>query len=209
MQRIYFKPRESPVTTPGEACFQGVIEVPGSTTVPVIIALTAALIAAVTDIWKFKVYNALTLPLLASGLIYHGLRGELTESLLGILFGFAALIALYVIGGMGAGDVKLMAAVGAWLGMPLTYYVFIASSLAAGVYAIGLVLWTRRVGETVVNLHIFWLRLSSVGRYLVSEDRIENEVKRSDRRGRIIPFGAMVAIGIVATLLWFRGGLAP
>ena len=175
---------------------------------PVIVVLTAALIAAVTDVWKFKVYNALTLPLMVSGLIYHGLRGDLGGSLLGILFGFAALIVLYIIGGMGAGDVKLMAAVGAWLGMPLTYYVFLASSLAAGVYAIGLVLWTGRVGETVVNLHIFWLRLSSVGRYLGSEDRIESEVRRSDRRTRIIPFAAMVAIGIVATLLWFRTGLA-
>jgi prepilin peptidase CpaA len=177
-------------------------------TFPVTVALTAALIAAVTDVWKFKVYNALTLPLLVSGLIYHAWYAELSGSLLGIMFGFAALVVLYIIGGMGAGDVKLMAAVGAWLGMPLTFYVFIASSLAAGVYAIGLVAWTGRVGETVVNLHIFWLRLASVGRYLGADDRVESEVRRSDRRTRIIPFGAMVAIGIIATLLWFRGALA-
>jgi prepilin peptidase CpaA len=169
---------------------------------PTMIVLTAVLIAAVTDIWKFKVYNLLTLPLLASGLVYHGLHGQLASSLLGVLFGFAALIVLYILGGMGAGDVKLMAAVGAWLGMPLTWYVFLASSLAAGLYALGLVVWTGRLGETMVNLQIMWLRFASVGRYLASDDKIECEVRRSDRRGRIIPFAAMIAVGLVATLLW-------
>jgi prepilin peptidase CpaA len=177
--------------------------------VPIVICLIAASIAAVTDIWKFKVYNLLTLPLLVSGLLYHALRADLLNSLVGILFGFAALIALYVIGGMGAGDVKLMAALGAWLGMPYTFYVFIASSLAAGIYAIVLMLATHKVGETIVNLHILWLRLASIGHYLASDDRVETEVRRTDRRRRIIPFAAMVAIGIVATLLWFRNNPVP
>jgi prepilin peptidase CpaA len=171
----------------------------------VLVVLSAVLIAAATDIWKFKVYNALTLPLLVSGLIYHAFRLELANSLLGVLFGFAALIVLYIVGGMGGGDVKLMAAVGAWLGLPLTFYVFIASSLAAGVYALGLVIWNGRLGETVVNLHIMWLRLASVGRYLAGEDQVEREVKKSDRRSRIIPFAAMVAIGLIMTILWSRG----
>jgi len=176
----------------------------GQTAVPVIVVLVAALVAAATDIWKFKVYNALTLPLLVSGLLYHAFRAELADSFVGVLFGFASLIVLYIIGGMGAGDVKLMAAVGAWLGMPLTFYVFIASSLAAGVYSIGLVVWTGQVGETDVNLQILWLRLASVGRYLGSDDKVESEVRRSDRRKRIIPFAAMVAIGLVATLIWIK-----
>ena len=88
--------------------------------------------------------------------------------------------------------------------MPLTFYVFIASSLAAGIYSLLLVVLTGKVGETVVNLHIIWLRLSSIGRYLAADDRVETEVLRTDRRRRIIPFAAMVAIGIVATLLWFH-----
>jgi prepilin peptidase CpaA len=181
----------------------------GHSAAPVVIVLTAVLIAAVTDIWKFKVYNALTLPLLAAGLLYHGFRYEIADSLVGVLFGFAALIPLYIVGGMGAGDVKLMAAVGAWLGIPLTFYVFIASSLAAGLYAILLVVWTGRVGETVVNLHILWLRLASIGRYLAGDDQVEREVRRSDRRRRIIPFAAMVAVGLVATLLWLNQGTLP
>jgi prepilin peptidase CpaA len=183
--------------------------VPGPTAVPIAVALTASLIAAITDIWKFKVYNMLTLPLLAGGLLYHGMRADLGNSLLGVVFGFGALIALHVIGGMGAGDVKLMAAVGAWLGMPLTFYVFIASSLAAGVYAVILVVMTGKVGETLLNLRVLWMRLVCIGRYLGADDRVEKEVRRADRRRRIIPFAAMVLVGIVGTLLWFGNDLVP
>ena len=111
------------------------------TTVPLVVVIVATLMAAVTDIRRFKVYNILTVPLLLSGLIFHaateGLVG-VSGSLLGALVGFAALVVVYVMGGMGAGDVKLMAGVGAWLGLPLTFYVLIASCLAAGVFAVGL-----------------------------------------------------------------------
>jgi prepilin peptidase CpaA len=179
------------------------------TALPVIVVLVAVLVAAVTDVWKFKVYNALTLPLLASGLLYHGFRAELGDSALGLLFGFVALVPLYIVGGMGAGDVKLMAAVGAWLGISLTFYVFIASALAAGMYAVGLVVWNGRLGEVLVNFQIMWLRLASVGKYLGAEDKVEREVRRSDRRTRIIPFAAMVAIGVIATILWLRGAGPP
>jgi prepilin peptidase CpaA len=185
------------------------LAVSGFAAFPLAVVLVAVLVAAATDIWKFKVYNALTLPLLASGLIYHGIRLELASSVFGLLFGFAALIVLYIIGGMGAGDVKLMAAVGAWLGMPMTFYVFLASSLAAGIYSLGLVIWNGRLRETIVNLHIMWLRLASVGRYLAAEDQVEHEVKRTDRRTRIIPFAAMMAIGLIATIVWCSGWRFP
>jgi prepilin peptidase CpaA len=183
--------------------------VPGPTGVPIAIALTAALIAAVTDVWKFKVYNLLTLPLLAAGVLYHSMRADLASSLFGVLFGFGALIALHVIGGMGAGDVKLMAALGAWLGLPLTFHVFIASSLAAGAYAVVLMVVTGKVGETFLNLQVLWMRLVCIGRYLGADDRVEKEVRRADRRRRIIPFAAMVLVGIVGTLLWSGSNPMP
>jgi prepilin peptidase CpaA len=180
--------------------------VPAITPLPAAVVLIAALIAAVTDVWKFKVYNALTLPLLVSGLLYHGITGGLTAlggSSLGMLFGFGILLLFYAMGAMGSGDVKLMAAIGAWLGMPLTFYVFIASSLAGGVYAVGLLVLAGGIGETLIHMQILWLRMSAFGRHLSCDDRIEVEVKRDDRRRRLIPFAAMVAIGVVATYVWF------
>ncbi|HEV3163047.1 MAG TPA: A24 family peptidase, partial [Isosphaeraceae bacterium] len=158
------------------------------------------------------VYNVLTVPLLISGLIYHGAVGgapEFTRSLGGALFGFGILIAPYIMGGMGAGDVKLMSAVGAWLGFSLTYQVFIASSIAAGLYALVLIVMSRKLLETWVGFQIMWYRMTVFGRYLGAEDRVETEVVRDDRRRRIIPFAAMVAVGLIATLVWLHEVQAP
>jgi prepilin peptidase CpaA len=176
--------------------------------IPSLVVLAAAVISAATDVWKFKIHNALTLPLLVTGLVYHAIEGGkagLATSLLGVLFGFGVLLAFYVMGGMGAGDVKLMAGVGAWLGMPLTFYVFIASSLAAGVYAVVLVAFSQGgVAEVLLNFQILFVRMQTISRHLGDDNRIEHEVKRDDRRRRLIPFAAMVAVGVVATLLWLR-----
>jgi prepilin peptidase CpaA len=175
--------------------------------VPIILVLIAASIAAVTDVWKFKVYNLLTLPLLASGLLYHVINGGavgFAGSFLGALVGFGIMIFLYVMGGMGAGDVKFVTALGAWLGLPMTLYVLLAGCIAAGVYAVVLLVTTASFRETLLNIQLLWLRVACLGRHLGSEDRVETEVKRSDRRRRLIPFSAMIALGLVATVLWLR-----
>jgi prepilin peptidase CpaA len=169
--------------------------------------LVATLIAAATDVWSFKVYNALTLPVMLSGLVYHGVIGGwsgLGHSVLGLAFGFTLLLLFYAMGGMGAGDVKLMAAIGAWLGMPLTFYVFIASALAGGVYAVVLLVLSGGIQEAVIHMQILWLRMTALGRHLGADDRIEAEVKRDDRRKRLVPFAAMVAVGVIATYFWLR-----
>src|SRR5439155_10247013 len=104
---------------------------------PIAVVLGASIVAAVTDVWRFKVHNWLTVPLMLSGLIYRGATGgwvELTDGAWGVLLGFGVLFIFYLMGGMGAGDVKLMGAIGAWLGTSLTLVVFLTSALAAGLY---------------------------------------------------------------------------
>jgi prepilin peptidase CpaA len=192
--------------------------VDGAVALPLAVVLAATLIAAVTDVWKFKVPNILTLPLLVTGIVYHTVLGGMTEmgwmgglvtSLLGIVCGSALLLVFNLMGGMGAGDVKLMAAVGAWLGVPFTFFVCLASSLAAGIYAVVLILACGRVHETWVNFKIIWHRVSAVGRHLGAEDRIEGEVGRPDRRHRVIPFAAMVAAGMIFVIVWYWLGTTP
>jgi prepilin peptidase CpaA len=176
---------------------------------PAVVVLVAASIAAVTDIWKFKVYNALTLPLMLGGLIYHSTTSGwvgLANSMLGLLFGFSILLLFHAMGGMGAGDVKLMAGIGAWLGMPLTFYVFIASGLAGGVYAVALLASRHGPQDAAIHMQILWLRLTAFGRYLGNDSRIEAEVRRDDCRRRLIPFAAIVAVGVIATFVWSHNG---
>jgi prepilin peptidase CpaA len=112
-------------------------------------------------------------------------------------------------GGIGGGDVKLMAAIGAWLGMPLTFYVFVVSSLAAGVYALVLVIVGGRLHETWVNLKIIFHRLRVFGRHLVADDQVEMAVMRNDRRDRLIPFAVMMALAVVTVAVWTWAAFLP
>ena len=172
--------------------------------VPLTVVFAAVSIATVTDLRSFRIHNALTLPLLASGLVYHGLMGGsagLSGSALGALSGIALLMLFYLMGGIGGGDVKLMAGVGAWLGMPMTVGILAVASLAAGLYAVILILVSGRVRETWVNLQIIWHRVATVGRHLGSEDQVEAEVRRSDARRRLVPFAVMIMVGVVTALV--------
>jgi prepilin peptidase CpaA len=170
---------------------------------PLIVVLCAVLVTAAIDLWKYKIHNLVTFPLLIAGVIYHGVSPDgqgVGQSLLGALFGMATLFVFYCMGGMGGGDVKLMAAIGAWLCMPLTFWVFIASSLATGLYAIVLILTYGRLSQTWVNLKIIYFRITTVARHLGADDHVEEAVQQEDRRKRVIPFAAMVAVGMLALL---------
>jgi prepilin peptidase CpaA len=190
--------------------FSGISEVfsmLASLPTPIVVVLVATLALAFIDVCKFKIYNVLIYPLLLAGLIYHTVVGgvpSFADSLVGTLVGFSIFFPFYILGGVGGGDVKLMAAVGAWLGLPLIFVVFLASSLLAGLYALILVVAYGRVRETWLNLQIGWLHVKALGRHLVTDERVETEVKQPDRGRRIIPFAAMVALGLFFLLLGIR-----
>ncbi len=101
----------------------------------------ALVIASLTDILTFRIPNWLTYSTLAVGISYFsiakGYEGFLF-SLTGAAAGSGLLILPYIIGGTGAGDVKLLGAVGSFLGPKGALIVFILSSILAGVYALGL-----------------------------------------------------------------------
>lgn len=89
----------------------------------------------------------ITYPMAAFGLLYHlhasGMNG-LIFSITGILAGAALLLVFHCLGKMGAGDVKLMAAVGSILGPAGVFTAALYSALAGGIYAL-FVLWRHGV----------------------------------------------------------------
>lgn len=175
--------------------------------IPILTVLAVGIVAGVVDVMRFKVYNWLTFPLLLGGLIYHAFSGGwdgLAASAIGTLVAFGTLIIPYAMGGIGAGDVKLMAAVGAWLGLPLTVYVLAGAIIAAGVYGVVLMIISGRARQSLLSLGIMYYQLRSVAMHLGSEERVEEVVKRDDRRTRLIPFAAMVPIGVVVGLVLKR-----
>ncbi len=107
--------------------------------------------ATVEDLWRRTVSNWLSLAGFAAGLIAHsvlyGWRGGV-DSLLGGAIGFAVFFVFFLAGGMGGGDVKLMAAFGAILGRRRILLAAIMAALAGGLIAV-LYLGYRKVRRAI------------------------------------------------------------
>ncbi|MHC5540098.1 A24 family peptidase, partial [Singulisphaera rosea] len=147
------------------------------------VVASVVIVAAMTDLWKFKVYNALTFPALFTGLAVSAVLGGgagLGSSLLGAALGFSTLVVFFMMGGVGAGDVKLMTALGAWLGPYLIVQVFLASALAAGLYALVLIVMRGGMFSAAVELLILVRRMVSGEMPTPAEVSIKAEVHRAD-----------------------------
>ena len=122
--------------------------------------VATALVAAATDIHSQRVPNWLSFPAAILAVVLHssfsGFSG-LLFSFEGLTVGFALLIGFYAVGGMGAGDVKLLAAVGAFLGPWEVFQVFLYATVFGGIYAIAVIvyLWaveSHRAGGLALGL---------------------------------------------------------
>jgi prepilin peptidase CpaA len=164
-------------------------------------------IAALTDVWRFRVYNLLTYPVMIGGLLYHtannGWAG-LMLSCAGIMFGLVVLWVPYLMGGLGSGDMKFVAALGAWLGITPMLVIVFFGCLATGIYSLVLVCLTGGFRDLWINLQLIVFRFVSVGRLLVADDKMEHVhdwTADPERRRRLIPFSAMIGIGVVIMLI--------
>ena len=172
--------------------------------VSIVTALIACLIAAITDLRQFKVYNWVTVPYLLTGLLYNaavcGLQG-FTDSLIGALCGFGLLFFLYVFGKAGAGDVKLLAGIGAWLGAWLVFQIFLVSTIIGGILALGAIFYTKSVRATGWRLLNLLLLLVMPTRGSSEKETVQQVVQSADRRSRVVPFAAALFIGTVIVFL--------
>jgi Flp pilus assembly protein protease CpaA len=122
----------------------------------VILPLFFSLWMAWTDVRTHRIPNLLNLFCALAGLGYQmgawGLHG-LEDGLLGLLLGFVLMIGFYLLAGMGAGDVKALAALGAWLGPWNTFLLFILMGLS-GFPLVIVFLWHR--GLLFDKIRRFW-----------------------------------------------------
>src|ERR1700744_2612319 len=118
-------------------------------------ASAVALVGAAFDVKSRKIPNKLTGPAILFGLALHlslgGWHGLLNGLGAGLICGAVFLI-FYLAGGMGAGDVKLMTAVGCLAGFSHVAYLLILTSLCGGVMAIGLAFLRGQLKQTLVNV---------------------------------------------------------
>jgi prepilin peptidase CpaA len=157
--------------------------------------------AAVIDGRSLRVPNWLTYHFAIGGLIFAFCKGGtplLAWSFAGAGVGLLSLLPLYAIGGMGAGDVKLMAGMGAWIGPWLTFWAFIATTLTGGL--IGLVMMAYS-GDLVGHLAM----MQFIGREILTiRDPTKLAVRAAERKPRmlLLPYGIPIAIGSIACFAW-------
>lgn len=103
------------------------------------IALLIAAIACITDLKCRKIPNWLTFPGMIAGIGCHLIAAESRWSfpLLGIGLGLALLLIPFAAGGMGAGDVKLLMALGAFVGPQSLLWLFLYAGVAGGIFSLG------------------------------------------------------------------------
>jgi len=107
---------------------------------------------ALIDLYTRRVPNALTLGLAAVGLAFAALgltNVGLGAALGGFVVGLALMLPGHLLGATGAGDVKLLAACGVWLGPARTGQAFFYTALAGGVLALAVAIRRRRFAETM------------------------------------------------------------
>jgi len=167
-------------------------------------AVLVGVAGAATDVCTARIPNRLTYASLVSALLLRttllGVSG-LRSGTVGLLISGSLFLLLFVLGAMGGGDMKLMAAVGAWVGSTHVLILLLAAGLAGGGLAIGRMLLNKSVRQTLWNaVHLVRYRLTSG---LQPHHELNVQSIGSQR----VPFGVAIAIGALSCAgkaIWWR-----
>ena len=168
------------------------------------IVLALSTLIAWGDLLHYRISNRAVLLTLMMGLAWNASNAlwiGAAMGLLGVLVGFVLLVPFYAMGGVTAGDVKWLAALGAWYGPRGIVGVFLVSSFLLGVFClvsiayryIGMVRQTPRAGLAMESRGILGLGSSRIG----NKARIDDVYCSADRRSVLIPYAVPVAIGVL------------
>lgn len=149
-------------------------------------------VATFTDLRSRRIPNLLVLPFMALGLVVSTINGGwhgLVHSLAGLVLGGTVFGVLAAMGGMGMGDVKLCAAIGAWIWSRQMFVALVLTGLAGGVLALAWAIF----GGFLLELALNFLRLIA-GRKL-PEQTLENPLTRK------MPYAPAIAIGTLVSFL--------
>ena len=119
-------------------------------------------------------------------------------SLAGTAVGVLTLLPAYSIGGMGAGDVKMMAAIGAWVHCSITWNAFMVSAIVGAILAIAMVIWSGDVRKHIdqffyIATEIFMIR---------NPEKLSEIAAERKPRMKLLPYGIPLAIGTVGYFAW-------
>jgi prepilin peptidase CpaA len=147
-------------------------------------------VAVMTDVRRRKIYNALTFPAMVIGLAVNGLDGGLNGlllSLAGLLLGAALFAVPVAFLGRGAGDLKLIAAIGAIGGPVFVFWCALLTGVAGGMLAVAVLLSRRRFGVVLAGMALD----VTTGQLPAAHSNIR------------LPYAVPIAAGAIAALAFF------
>lgn len=163
-------------------------------------------IAAVFDIRYRRIPNWLVLAGIIVGFswnVYSSGWSGLLHAAEGLGLGFILYFPLYLIRARGAGDVKLLAAVGAITGPGNCFLIFILTAILGGVIALILLLIRGRLRKTLFN--VGWMLQDLM--HLRAPYKSTEELDVTSNKGMRLPHGAMIAVGVLAFVYIARYGV--
>jgi prepilin peptidase CpaA len=165
-----------------------------------IIVIGIAAAAAVCDLATKRIPNVLTFGAAAVAMMVHGYVDGWSgagTSALGWVVGVAAFFPFFALGGMGAGDIKLLGAIGAWLGPIAAVWVVLFSGIAGGVMGAIVALSAGYLSRAFRNL---WVVLAT---WRIAGVAPAPELTLAANAGPRLAFAVPVFAGLVLTL-WLR-----
>lgn len=170
------------------------------------VAIAASAAAAVTDLRQGLIPNRLTLPVLLAGLIHAFLIADapgLGEALVAAILLALPYVILFLMASGGAGDAKLMAAIGAWLGIAYGLAALVAVAICGGLLGLVLAAWRGRLPLLLWDL---WARLAMVATTGRKPALALTGSSSDSTHMQTMPYGIAVFAGVVtaatALLLW-------
>ncbi len=160
-------------------------------------ALVSAAVACAIDVRTTRIPNALIVASLAAALIAHSVFPSghgVGAALGGAVTGLAMFFPFFALGGMGGGDVKLMAALGAWLGWGPAVWLALYTAIAGGVMALVWGLAHGYLRQAFANLRAlgtFWL---------VAGVRPLPPLTLEEGRGPRLPYAVPILAGVMLTI---------
>jgi len=161
--------------------------------------LSVLIISTIVDFRTQKIPNLITLPAIIISLLYHcfthGIDG-LIFSALGLATGIGLLVLPYSLGVSGAGDAKLMGAVGAILGSKSVFVAFLLTALVGGMYALIIILLHKKQFKGFFKKQLITLQLFFLTRKFIPDPVEENDNKPKLCYGVAIALGTFIYMGL-------------
>ena len=191
---------------------------------PVWAVTITLIVAAWIDGKQLKVPNWITFPMILCGWAYCFYAGTqngmgpwtaLGYSLLGTVVGLALLLPAYMIGGMGAGDVKMQMGFGAWIGafygltateghpgaLSVLFWAFCLAAVIGGVLALLMIAVRGQYRRNLDNTRAILtdlVKANGIG-------QVADKAAERKPRMHLLPYGIPLCLGFVSYLVWLHG----